>query len=157
MPAPAQPFCTTSATQDSASQVGDRLLWTKWCNFGNRQHSNATPESPFLPRQNHSLPCDRPPGLPALRWSMLDLPAAEEGKNQVYLNGKGASTGWWLPRVTRSNRDGFGVRVEVNRQIRFRRVFGSSRGLPHTMPRSSSRMLNWDVEVHSVQYALSWR
>ena len=115
IPTPAQPFCTRSATQDSASQVGDRLLWTKWCNFGNRQHSNATPESPFLPRQNHSLPCDRPPGLPALRWSMLDLPAAEEGKNQVYLNGKGSQH--WLVVTSRY-------------QEQSRRFRGASRGQP---------------------------
>jgi hypothetical protein len=67
--------------------------------LGNRQRSNATPEWSFLLRQNHSLPCDRRPGLPALGWSMLDLPAAKEGKNQVYLNGKGSQH--WLVVTSR--------------------------------------------------------
>ena len=55
----------------------------------------------------------RPPGLPALRWSMLDLPAAEEGKNQVYLNGKGSQH--WLVVTSRY-------------QEQSRRFRGASRG-----------------------------
>jgi hypothetical protein len=56
------------------------------------------------PRSGHFcyakiVPCHAIGDPDCLRWSMLDLPAAKEGKNQVYLNGKGSQH--WLVVTSR--------------------------------------------------------